>query len=98
MWLLLGVAHAGSVWVTVDMNGPRGHAHLHVPAAFEDGTEATLDTPEGPVDLRAVATELGAQPVGASKTWALGERGTVTLVHEESSGAPATELAISGTT
>lgn len=96
--LWIGVAHAGQVWVTLDKTGPRGRATLHVPAVFEDGTEATLTTPEGPVDLRAAATELGAQPVGASKTWTLGERGTVTLVHKESSGAPATELSISGKT
>jgi hypothetical protein len=95
---LLGVAHAGQVWLTLEMTGPKGHARFHVPAAFEPGNEAMLKTAEGEVDLRAVALELGAQPVGASKTYTVGERGTVTLIHEESTGRVATELAVSGKT
>jgi hypothetical protein len=68
-----------------------------VDGVFE-GTAATVQTSEGQIDLAAQVTELSTQPVGSSKSWTLGKNGKLTLAHEESDGAAATQIAATGVT
>ncbi|MCB9675469.1 MAG: hypothetical protein H6737_10160 [Alphaproteobacteria bacterium] len=75
---MLGLAHAGDVWLQVD----DADRHLEVPATWlvaDDGT-TTLQTADGPLDLNAEVARLGKQPEGTRAQWKL-KQGLLTLDH-----------------
>src|SRR5687767_11076583 len=93
LWFTVAAAEAGQVWMKMEFDGPRGHVSMHLPAVFPDSESRTVTLSDGTShDLKTDVDEVAALAVGGTKQLTL-QRGTLTLTHEESTGAAATSFA-----
>lgn len=102
MWWMVWAsgAMAGEVWLDFENKTHGGEIHLHLPATFERA-HSTVTTRSGEeVDLAEVAAGLASGKVGKKEKFKLqapdGVRQKLVLRLEESEGAPATVLHVTG--